>query len=64
MQDNRLAYSPTETALMLGVSRPTVYTLMKRADFPAFKVGSRTLVSSEGLREWVRKQAEGGNADD
>lgn len=64
MQGERLAYSPTETALVLGVSRPTVYTLMKRVDFPAFKVGSRTLVSAEGLREWVRKQAEGGNADD
>lgn len=64
MQDEKLAYSPTETALVLGVSRPTVYTLMKRADFPAFKVGSRTLVSAEGLREWVRKQAEGGNTDD
>ena len=64
MQGERLTYSPTETALVLGVSRPTVYTLMKRADFPAFKVGSRTLVSAEGLREWVRKQAERDNTDD
>ena len=63
MQGEKLAYSPTETALVLGVSRPTVYTLMKRADFPSFKVGSRTLVSAEGLREWVKKQSEGGRAD-
>lgn len=62
MQSERLTYSPTETALVLGVSRPTVYVLMKRRDFPSFKVGSRTLVSAEGLREWVKAQAEGGNA--
>lgn len=56
---DRLTYSPTEAAQVLGVSRPTVYTLIKRADFPAFKVGTRTLVSVEGLRKWVKAQAEG-----
>lgn len=54
----RLTYSPTEAAQALGVSRPTVYTLLKRADFPAFKIGTRTLVSVEGLRAWVQAQAE------
>lgn len=52
----RLTYSPTEAAAVLGVSRPTVYTLLKRADFPSFKVGSRTLISAEGLRAWVQAQ--------
>lgn len=55
-----VAISPSKAAELLGVSRPTVYTLMKRADFPAFKVGSRTLVSVEGLRDWVEKQSRGG----
>lgn len=59
---DKLAYSPTETAQALGVSRPTVCQLMKRADFPAFKVGTRTLVSAEGLREWVRAQTERGES--
>ena len=49
----------TETAAALGVSRPTVYTLLHRQDFPAFRVGGRTLVSAEGLREWVAAQAGG-----
>ena len=53
----RLAYSPTETAQILGISRPTVYRLMQSADFPSFKVGSRTLVSAAGLREWVQRQS-------
>lgn len=59
---DKLTYNATETAQVLGVSRPTVYQLMKRADFPAFKVGNRTLVSAEGLRAWVRAQAERGES--
>lgn len=57
---DRLAYSPTEAAQALGVSRPTVYRLIKREDFPSFKIGSRTLVSADGLKEWVQKQSTGG----
>ncbi len=53
----RFAFSPSEAAEALGVSRPTVYQLMHRADFPSFKVGSRTLISAEGLRRWVEAQA-------
>ena len=60
----RLAYSPTEAAEALGLSRPTVYQLMHREDFPCFKVGTRTLISADGLREWVRRQAEGGGANE
>lgn len=52
-----LAYSATEAAEVLGLSRPMIYQLMKRADFPAFKVGARTLISAEGLRTWVLEQA-------
>ncbi len=52
----RLAYSPAEAAVVLGLSRPMVYQLMRRADFPSFKVGARTLIPAEGLREWVQRQ--------
>ena len=51
-----LAVSAPEAARLLGVSKPTVYQLMNQADFPAFKIGTRTLISVEGLREWTRKQ--------
>ena len=53
-----LAISAIEAARLLGVSKPKIYELMGRADFPSFKVGGRTLVSVEGLREWVKKQTE------
>ncbi len=52
-----LALSVTEAAKLLGISRPTLYNLLHREDFPAFKLGGRTLISTEGLREWVRAQA-------
>ena len=51
-----LAVSAPEAARLLGVSKPTVYQMMNREDFPGFKVGARTLISVEGLREWIRKQ--------
>lgn len=60
---DKVTLSVTETADALGVSRPTVYTLLHRQDFPAFRVGGRTLVSAEGLREWVAAQAGGEKCD-
>ncbi|MDB7859601.1 helix-turn-helix domain-containing protein [Intestinimonas butyriciproducens] len=54
-----LAVSAPEAARLLGVSKPTLYELMGREDFPAFKLGRRTLISVDGLREWVRNQTKG-----
>ena len=55
---DKLAYSLTETAQVLGVSRPTVYALIKQPGFPVFQIGGRKLVSVEGLRDWIRSQME------
>lgn len=51
-----MAISVSETARRLGVSRPTVYQLIRREDFPAFKIGNRTLISVEGLHDWIGRQ--------
>ena len=53
----KVALTVSETAAALGVSRPTVYKLLRRADFPGFRVGSRQLVSRVGLERWVAAQA-------
>ena len=53
-----LAVSPAECVRLLGVSRPKVYDLVNRDDFPSFKLGARTLISVDGLRIWIAKQAE------
>lgn len=53
-----LAVSPAECARLLGISRPKVYDLLHQNDFPSFKLGSRTLISVDGLREWISRQTQ------
>ena len=42
---------------LLGISRPTAYELVHRADFPKVKVGRRILVPRAGLEKWLEVQA-------
>lgn len=58
---DKLAVSATEAAKMLDISRPTLYTLIRRDDFPSFKIGTRTLIPVKSLQDWVEKQANGGD---
>lgn len=51
-----LAVGTTEAARLLGVSRPTLYQLLNRADFPSFRVGNRVLISVVGLQAWIDRQ--------
>lgn len=55
---DRLALSVSEAAALLGVSRPTVYELLNRDDFPSFRIGSRRVISRAGLERWVEQQAD------
>ena len=52
----KLTMTVEEAGKVLGISRPTAYKLVQR-DFPVVRVGHRLLVSTEGLREWVKKEA-------
>lgn len=56
----KLTMTVEEAGKVLGVSRPTAYKLVQRADFHVVRVGHRLLVSTEGLREWVKKEAGAG----
>lgn len=53
---NTLTMSVEEAAQQLGICTKSCYTLTHRQDFPTVKIGRRTRVSREGLREWVRQQ--------
>ena len=57
---DKLAVGTTEAARLLGVSRPTLYQLLNRSDFPSFRVGNRVLVSVGGLQAWIDRQTKGG----
>lgn len=54
---DKLAVGTTEAAELLGISRPTLYQLLNRADFPSFRVGGRVLISVSGLQAWIDRQA-------
>ena len=41
----------------VGLSDYRLSRLMRRADFPAFRIGRRTLVDRAGLERWVSLQA-------
>ena len=51
-----LTMSVAEAAQQLGICTKSCYTLTHRQDFPTIKIGRRTRISREGLREWVRQQ--------
>lgn len=53
----KLGLTVTEAAALLGVSRPTVYELINRDDFPSFRIGTRRVISRAGLERWVEAQA-------
>ena len=53
----KLTYSVPEAAEALGVSTTKMYQLIKMDGFPVVALGKRRLISIEGLRRWVEKQA-------
>ena len=54
----KIALSVSEAAQLLGISRPTMYSIIRRKDFDAaFKVGSRTLISRAKLETWAERKA-------
>lgn len=57
-----LAVSTSAAAGMIGVSRPTLYTLLRTGEIKSFKLGSRRLVPTSDLAAWVEhKTMNGGN---
>lgn len=57
---NNRAISIAETAEALGVSRPTVYKMIKDGNFPALRLRRRIVIPVEALNEWVKTQSQSG----
>ena len=53
----KMCFNAREAAEALGVPLPTFYELSNRAGFPRVKVGRRTLVPVDALREWLAREA-------
>ena len=52
---HRLALSVQECCEVLPISETQVYSLIKDEQFPAMRMGRRTLVPVAGLLEWVER---------
>lgn len=50
---------PEEAAQLIGVSKPTMYALCRRKDFPAVRFGRVIRIPRSGLERWLNEQASG-----
>ena len=55
---DRITFSVTEAAEVLGVSRSFMYQLVKENRIPSLKLGNRRLIPKESLEAWIRKNTE------
>ena len=62
LEELPLMMNMTDVAATLGISRAGAYKLAHSADFPAFQIGKRIVVSREKFLEWLERQCENKNA--
>lgn len=55
----KLALSVTEAAEALGISRRSLYNLMKADGFPVLELGGRRVIPVDLLQQWMHKRVEG-----
>ncbi len=58
----KLTMTAKEAAEALQVSRPVIYELCKRPDFPVVHIGRKVLIPRDKLRAWVNAQSGEGAA--
>lgn len=52
----KIALAIPEAALAISVSDRTLQTLIKNGELPTLRIGTRRLVATDVLREWVREK--------
>lgn len=57
---DKLAYNVTEAAEAIGVSDRKVRDLINVDGFPVVRLGGRTIIPVDPLRDWLREKAERG----
>ena len=53
----KLAYSVSEAARVVGVSRPTMYNWLNQPNFPCLRVGGVVRIPIRAFEEWLNTQA-------
>ena len=54
----KIAYRPAEAAEQLGISRGTLYALMRSGEIRSFNIGTSRLVPHEELVAYTRRKQE------
>lgn len=57
MEEKR-CYSVKELQVILGISRPTVYDLLKKNEFRWIQIGTKYRISKRSFDEWLDKNME------
>jgi excisionase family DNA binding protein len=55
-----MAYGVNDAAVLLGVSRWTLYELLRRGEIRSFKVAGRRLVSVQAIADFIADAESGG----
>ena len=58
LEELPLMMNMTDVAAALGISRAGAYKLAHSADFPAFQIGRRIVVSRKKFINWLNRQGE------
>ena len=51
----------TQLASVLGISRAGAYNLLNSQSFPTLRIGTRKLVATSKLMEWIDRNSNGGD---
>lgn len=57
MEDKR-CYTVKEVQAILGISRPTVYDLLKQNEFRWIRIGTKYRISKKSFDEWLDNTSE------
>ena len=58
LEELPLMMTMEDVAAVLGISRGGAHKLAHSADFPAFQIGKRIVVSREKFIDWLNRQGE------
>ena len=55
---DKMTISVTELSMMMGISLPKAYELVKRPGFPSIRLGTRILIPKSAFEEWLKTEAQ------
>lgn len=50
-----ITISIKEAALIMGIGRDTMYSLVKQPGFPSVKIGNKYVIRKQGLDDWLKE---------